>query len=166
MIDDLKEAFALATAKFLIWQRENEEIRYWGTRCENRVETYFEEPTVRVNGEDVPISEISERALILSGPLPPLLREIFLAVTKIAIDPLMLDHYTEAVYYLRTAIRTELNAQERYPLTELCLVDAIRQYERRRVCAAIRHAIMLPTNDVQFDAEAWWTWLKTIDADL
>lgn len=117
MTGDLREAFHNAIVHFLNWNLRNEEQMSWGFHNMQGERFYDPEPTVEFFGREYTISNICERAAILTGPLPEHLRLLFISLDKHSGEPLP-ETYSEAVESLKDLIECEIDQLERTPLTE------------------------------------------------
>jgi hypothetical protein len=125
MTADLKEAFHLAAIAFVRWRTQHDDLRTWGTIITGpNFERHYEpEPTVTFFGREMSIGALCERAEILSGPLPPLIRELFQSVVDYGWrwvaeeDRAPMATYRDAVTLLAEEIEWEHKTQREQPLT-------------------------------------------------
>ncbi|MCJ2051261.1 hypothetical protein [Methylobacterium sp. J-070] len=127
MSADLKEAFHLAVAKYLFWNKLNKEQMYIGwLDAETGQRHYLDEPAVPFFGKDRSLSEICGYAEALTGKLPDHIAYLFNALVDDGTGSPEISTYAEAVEALRESIDLELERPQDNPLSEPCLIEKVR----------------------------------------
>lgn len=127
MPGDLTEAFHLAVAKYLLWNKMNKEQEYIGwLDAETGQRRYLDEPTVPFFGKERLLSEICDHAGVLSGKLPDHIAYLFNALVDDGAGNPAIGTYAEAVEALQGVIDLERERPQENPLSEPCLIEKVR----------------------------------------